>query len=163
MHDQNIDTSTVDPSRKVHPKLIPLLPINMSTNTSPSRESLEIFDHLKSMILCTSSPHHKAHPSPISHLHQHSTNKLIFPSPANAKLLHGASKAGLPRTYDIVTSVKTKSRGEYRVAIVAYDEDIKGSGKVNIDHKSLLKSGVKMTLNMAMEDLLRKTQEELWT
>jgi hypothetical protein len=62
-----------------------------------------------------------------------------------------------------VTSVKTKSRGEYRVTIVAYDEDIKGSGKVNIDHKSLLKSGVKMTLNMAMEDLLRKTQEELWT
>jgi len=45
---------------------------------------------------------------------------------------------------------------------VGYEENPKAGGKVDIDSKLMLKSAVKLNLNQAMEDLLKKTQEELW-
>lgn len=87
----------------------------------------------------------------------------LLTSSANAKLIHGGSKNGRPRNYDIVTSTKARSRGEYRANLVIYDETVKVQGKADVENKILNKSGVKISLNAAMEDLLRKLQEELWT
>lgn len=46
--------------------------------------------------------------------------------------------------------------------LVGYEENAKVGGKIDIDSKVLMKSAVKLNLNQAMEDLLKKTQEELW-
>jgi hypothetical protein len=81
---------------------------------------------------------------------------------ANAKLLHGGSIGGRPRTYDIATTSQVRGQKQYRVSLVAYDENHKGTGKVDIDSKVLGKSAIKLSLNLAMENLLSKTQEELW-
>ncbi|KAF2122542.1 hypothetical protein BDV96DRAFT_681220 [Lophiotrema nucula] len=105
----------------------------MSTKESSSADSLEVSMHLKSMIL------------------------------SNAKFIHGGSINGRPRTYDIVTSARVRSRGEYRVSLVGYDETIKAPGKTDVTSKVLSRSAIKMSLNLAMEDLLKKLQEELWT
>jgi hypothetical protein len=75
---------------------------------------------------------------------------------------HGGSVSGRPRTYDITTSARARSQNQYRVFLIGYDESHKGSGKVDVDSKVLARSAVKTSLNLAMEDLLRKTQEELW-
>lgn len=45
---------------------------------------------------------------------------------------------------------------------MAYDENPKANGKIDIENKILTRSGMKLSLNGAMEDLLKKTQEELW-
>jgi hypothetical protein len=81
---------------------------------------------------------------------------------ANAKLLHGGSAGGRSRSYDIATSSQVRGQKQYRVSLVAYDENPKANGKVDIENKILTRSGMKLSLNGAMEDLLKKTQEELW-
>ena len=82
---------------------------------------------------------------------------------ANAKLTNGATLNGKPRTYDIVTTSRVRGQIQYRVMLVVYEENHKATaGKVDIDSKVLQKSAVKLNLNQAMEDLLKKTQEELW-
>lgn len=55
-----------------------------------------------------------------------------------------------------------RGQSQYRVQLVGYEENPKAGGKVDIDSKLMLKSAVKLNLNQAMEDLLKKTQEELW-
>jgi hypothetical protein len=105
----------------------------MAANVQKTPDSLEIFSELKSMII------------------------------SNAKLQHGCSKNGRVRNYDIATSTHPKTRGQYRVSLVAYDENYKAPGKMDIDSKVLTRSAVKQSLNLAMEDLLKRGQEELWT
>jgi hypothetical protein len=51
---------------------------------------------------------------------------------------------------------------QYKVMLVGYEENPKAGGKVDVDSKVLVKSAVKLNLNQAMEDLLKRTQEELW-
>jgi hypothetical protein len=75
---------------------------------------------------------------------------------------HGGSISGRPRTYDITTSARARSQNQFRVFLIGYDEAHKNPGKVDIDSKVIQRSGIKTSLNLAMEDLLRKTQEELW-
>jgi hypothetical protein len=94
-------------------------------------------------------------PLPITH---HSYDNI-----ANARLLHGSSKNGRPRTYDIATSTKTRTRPEYRASLVVYDEAFRTHDKIDVDSKVLTKSPAKLSLNLAMEELLKKMQEELWT
>ncbi|CAI6338753.1 unnamed protein product [Periconia digitata] len=101
-------------------------------SSATNKDNLEVYFHLKSLII------------------------------SNAKLQHGASIGGRPRSYDIVTSSQLRGQKQYRVSLVAYDENQKGTGKVDIDSKVLSRSGMKLNLNGAMEDLLKKTQEELW-
>lgn len=81
---------------------------------------------------------------------------------ANAKVLYGGSNNGRPRTYDVITSSRVRSQTQYRVSLIGFDENHKAQGKVDVDNKVLSRSGVKLSLNLAMEDLLKKTREELW-
>ena len=46
--------------------------------------------------------------------------------------------------------------------LVVYEENHKPAGRVDVDGKVVGRSAVKTGLNLAMEDLLRKGQEELW-
>lgn len=46
--------------------------------------------------------------------------------------------------------------------LVGYEENPKVNGKCDVDGKVLVKSAVKLNLNQAMEDLLKKTQEDVW-
>ncbi|KAJ4290900.1 hypothetical protein N0V90_010096 [Kalmusia sp. IMI 367209] len=106
-----------------------------TTNTrvkETQKDTLDVFDHLKDMIL------------------------------SNAKLTHGGSINGRPRHYDIVTSSRFRSQNQYRVMLIGYEDTQKAMGKVDVDSKVLTKSAVKLNLNLAMEDLLKKTQEDLW-
>lgn len=81
---------------------------------------------------------------------------------ANARLLHGTSKNGRPRAYDITTSAKSRTRVEHRASLVVYDETYKSQEKIDVSSKVLKKSPSKLSLNLAMEELLRKMEEELW-
>jgi hypothetical protein len=121
-----------------------------SVDLTTEPQSLEVFEHLKSMIICKQV----FTPAYLLKSHQHSS--------ANAKFLYGGSHSGRPRTYDVVTSSRVRSRSEFRVGLVCYDEVHKpATGKVDLDSKLISKSVVKLTLDAAMEDLLRKLQEEL--
>ncbi|KAL1602791.1 hypothetical protein SLS60_006212 [Paraconiothyrium brasiliense] len=80
----------------------------------------------------------------------------------NAKMANGGSINGRPRTYDIVTTSRVRGQAQYKVQLVGYEENQKVGGKIDIDSKILLKSSVRLSLNQAMEELLKKTQEELW-
>ncbi|ORY06028.1 hypothetical protein BCR34DRAFT_666721 [Clohesyomyces aquaticus] len=55
---------------------------------------------------------------------------LVTAFPANARLLHGNAINGRPRHYDIVTSSRVCSRGEFRVCLIAYEDTQKPGGKV---------------------------------
>lgn len=46
--------------------------------------------------------------------------------------------------------------------LVGYEENHKATGRVDVDSKVLGKSAVRQSLNQAMEDLLKRMQEELW-
>ena len=82
---------------------------------------------------------------------------------ANAKLLHGGSIGGRLRTYDIATSSQMRGQRQFRVVLVAYEENRKGTtGNIDVDSKVLTKGAPKLSLNLAMEDLLKKLQEEMW-
>ena len=82
---------------------------------------------------------------------------------ANAKALHGASVDGRARSYDVTTSRRVRSQTEFRVSLVRYEERYRGPGNVDVESKVLSRSAVKFSLNLAVEDLLRKVQEEAWT
>lgn len=137
--------------------LIPQSSSQSSTMSSTSiskpkespKETLDVFFHLKSLILCKCS----------CSLIMTSFNTTCA---ANAEVANGRSISGKPRSYDIVTTSRVRGQAQYRVMIVAYEEHHKTAGKVDIDSKTLLRSAVKLNLNQAMEDLLKKTQEELW-
>jgi hypothetical protein len=75
--------------------------------------------------------------------------------------MYGCSSAGHPRSYDVTTSCKMRVRPEYRVSLVWYEER-KVSAGIAAESKVVMKSAVKGSVNMAMEDLLRRLQEELW-
>lgn len=45
---------------------------------------------------------------------------------------------------------------------MVYDETFKTPDKIDVDSKVLTKSPTKMTLNLAMEELLRKMEDDLW-
>jgi hypothetical protein len=125
-------------------------------NQSP-KETLDIFFHLKTLILCKYAPRRVTTRS----LH-YITMLMALTIAANAQLTHGRSIGGRPRTYDVITTSRVRGQMQYKVLLVGYEENQKAVGKVDVDSKVLVKSGVKLNLNQAMEDLLKKTQEELW-
>ncbi|KAL5374279.1 hypothetical protein PMIN06_009931 [Paraphaeosphaeria minitans] len=96
------------------------------------KETLDIFFHLKALIL------------------------------SNAQFNQGRSVGGRPRTYDIVTTSRVRGQPQYKVLLVGFEENHKATGKCDVDSKVLARSAVKLNLNQAMEDLLKKTQEESW-
>ena len=137
-----------------HPplSLVKMSSTSICKSKETPKETLDVFFHLKALILCNSP----------SLLIMTSSALLIPSDPANAKLANGATINGKPRSYDVATTSRVRGQAQYRVMIVGYEENHKVGGKVDTDSKVLLRSAVKLNLNQAMEDLLKKTQEELW-